>query len=97
MPVNYRTLDLQIEMDTARKVITHEVGGLTVREHAGTIEYTMPSGMHLATLSAIRLPNGERGTRLKYRTAIVSSWAIHARTKAQEIHRAVAAHKFPGA
>lgn len=96
MPLNYRTIDLQIEKDAARKLISQKVEGLKVREHPGTIEYLMPSGLHLATLTDIRLPNGEHGARLKYRTAIVSSWAIHARTKAREIHLAVAAYEFPG-
>lgn len=96
MPGNYRTLTLQIEKEAARKLISQKVGGMKVRERSGTIEYSMPSGMHLATLTDIRLPNGERGSRLKYRTAIVSTWAIHARTKAREIHDAVPDHKYPG-
>ena len=85
----YRPVDLPIDLDTPRRQISERVDGLVVRFTADGVEFSTPSDFHLATLTRTVLPNGERGTRLKYRMSIVSSSAAHARRKAAEIRSTI--------
>jgi len=87
--MNYRTVDLPVDLADARRHIAERVDGLVVEEASGSVEFRTPSGLRLATLSPVTLSDGERGTRLEYRTAIVSSSAAHARRKAAEIRAAI--------
>ena len=87
--MNYRSVDLSVDLETARRHISEQVDGLSVTTSSRSVEYRTSSGFHLATLSEVTLPNGERRTRLKYRTAIVSPAIAHARRKATEIRSAV--------
>lgn len=92
--MNYRSIELTIDKRAAQKTITKRVPGLIVRESASRIEFSTPAGFHLATLTDVELPTGQRGTRLKYRTAILSAWAAHARRKARKIRDAVSHHQY---
>lgn len=87
--MNYRSVDLPIDLAEARRRIAERVDGLVVEEAPDVAEFRTPSGLRLATLTEVTLPDGEPGTRLEYRTAIVSSSAAHARRKAAEIRAAV--------
>lgn len=92
--MNYRSIDLALEQESAHERITTKVDGLSVRRQGKSIEYRTPSGFHLATLTDVRLPNGQRGTRLKFRTAVVAAWAAHTRRKAAEIRDAVVSDRY---
>ncbi|QOS13432.1 uncharacterized protein HfgLR_20985 (plasmid) [Haloferax gibbonsii] len=92
--MKYETLDLTIPKEQARDVIAARVDGVRIREFHEYYEFTSLSGFHLAELSDRRLPNGERGARIKYRTAIVSPVAATARSKAREIKNAVEKYRY---
>ena len=87
--MNYETVDLELTAQAAREEITDRVGGLQVREFRDRYEFSSPLGFHLAELTPVTLSNGEAGSRLTYRTAVVSPVAAVARAKAQRIRRAV--------
>ena len=91
--MNYESIDLALDPDEARSIVTERVSGLTVREFGDRYEFTSPLGYHLAELSETRLGDGERGARLTYRTAMVSPIAANARRKAREIRSALDAHR----
>lgn len=95
MDLNSRRVDLRIEKEAAKKLIGRSVSGVSTRERGRVIEYTMPSGMHLATLTDVERSNGDRGTRLEYRTAVVAPWADHARRKARTIRDAAIEYRHP--
>ncbi len=92
--MKYEALDLTIPKEQARDVIAARVDGVRIREFHGYYEFTSLSGFHLAELSGRKLPNGERGARLKYRTAIVSPVAAAAHSKAREIKSAVEKYRY---
>ena len=87
--MNYRSIDLPVEMETAHRSISQRVDGLSVTATPNRVEFRTPSGFHLATLTEYTLLNGERSTRIKYRTAMISPSVAHARRKANEIRSAV--------
>ena len=87
--MNYRTVVLSADLETARRHISERVDGLSITAAPKSVEYRTSSGFHLATLSEVTLPDGRQRTRLKYRTAIVSPSIAHARRKASEIRSAV--------
>ena len=87
--MNYRTVDLSADLETAHQYISERVDGLSVTASSTSMEYRTSSGFHLATLSEVTSPEGKQRTRLKYRTAIVSPSIAHARRKATEIRSAV--------
>lgn len=92
--MNYAELDLAVDREAARERITDRVSGISVRTTGERDEFLTPSGFHLAELAGVTLPNGERGSRLTYRTAIVSPVAAHARLKAQQIRDAIEPHRY---
>jgi hypothetical protein len=91
--MNYASLELSVEPAEARRAILRRVPGLSVTEFDGRHEFQTRTGFHLAELSATTLPNGERGSILRYRTAMISPIAAHARWKAEAIRSAVDEHR----
>ena len=91
--MNYRTIDLAVGKEEARRHIAERVPVVTAKEVGADIEYLTPAGFHVATLSDVTLPDGRRGTRLKYRSVIVSSSAAHARRIAHEVRDAVVEYR----
>lgn len=92
--MNYATMDLEISKEAARERIESRVSGVRIKTAQDRYEFSSPMGFHLAELSTATLPNGEEGARLKYRTAIISPVAAVARSKAQQIRRAVESHRY---
>ena len=92
--MNYSTLTLTITKEEARDVIAKRISGVKIREFNGRYEFMSPIGYHLAELSDVSLPNGDRGSQLKYRTAILSPIAAPARSKARQIKDAVAKYRY---
>lgn len=80
---------LDIEKDAARREIMERVTDVQVTIDDDRIEYRTNAGFLLAVLTDAHLPSGETGTRLRFRTAILSAPLIHARTKADAIRRVV--------
>lgn len=91
--MNYETLLLDVSRDEARETVTDRVSGLRVTEFHDYVEFSTSFGFHLAELADAQLPGGKTGTRLRYRTAIVSPVAAVARSKAQEIKRALESYE----
>jgi hypothetical protein len=87
--MNYETVELPVELETAERRISERVSGVKVRRSSDSVEYHTPSGVHLATLSRIRSGTGDEQVRVRYRTAIISAPVAHARRKATEIRSAV--------
>lgn len=85
----YEEIELEVAKDTARREIMDRIDDVQVTIDDDRIEYHTNAGFLLAVLTDTRLSSGETGTRLRYRTAILSSQLIHARTKADQIRRAV--------
>jgi hypothetical protein len=83
--VNYESLLLDVKRDEARRLVADGVAGVRVTEFHDYVEFSTVFGFHLAELEDARLPDGSRGTRLTYRTAIISPVAAVARAKAREI------------
>ena len=92
--MNYATMRLEITAAEARDIIAERVDGVRIREFHGHYEFRSPSGIHLAELSDLTLPDGDRGAQLKYRTAVISPVAALARSKAWQIKRAVEQHRY---
>lgn len=92
--MNYRSIDLSIAPKEARQRISNRVSGISVTTSVDSIEFRTSTGIHLAILSEVRLPDGATGSRLKYRTAIISPAVAHARRKATEIRSAVDEHQY---
>ena len=92
--MNYSTLTLTITKEEARDTIAKRVSGVKIRDFHGRYEFTSPVGYHLAELSDMSLSNGEQGSQLKYRTAIISPVAAPARSKARQIKDAVAKYRY---
>lgn len=92
--MQYSTIDLTLDTETARERILARVSGITCRETDGSIVFRSSSGFHLAELTEVTLPNGETGTRLSYRTTILSPTAATARRKAKRIRDAVESQRY---
>lgn len=93
--MQYQTIDLAIEKDHARRLISERVPGVTARTDGSAVDYKLPSGIRLARLADTTLPNGEQGTRLTYRTTMIAPFASHAKQKARKIREAVDEHRVP--
>lgn len=87
--MNYRSIELDIPLDEAREIVNATVTGVRSKSQGTDIVYTTPGGYHIAVLTPITIRGGESGTRLKYRTAMVSSSAAHARRRARNIKSAL--------
>lgn len=92
--MNYRSVDLKIERDAARRIIANRVTAVVIQDAGNTVEIRSPAGFHLASLSDVTLPDGERGTKLRYRTAIISSSAAHARRWAKKIRDTMVEYEY---
>ena len=92
--MNYSTMTLTVTQEEARDMIAERVLAVKIRESNGHYEFRSPVGIHLAELSGVNLPNGEQGSRLKYRTAMISPIAAPARSKAQQIKDVVAKYRY---
>lgn len=93
--MNYDVVTLAVAPEEAHDRITAAVSGLRTSESNGGYEYRTSRGFHLATVSEQRTDDGDRYARLRYRTAIVSPTAAHARRKARAIKDAVADEIVP--
>lgn len=87
--MNYDEIILSIEKDEARKRIAEHVSDMRVTTTDGEVEYRTNAGLWLAVLSDATLPSGEQGSKLRYRTSLITPFLAHARTKARKIRRAV--------
>ncbi|MFC7168687.1 hypothetical protein [Halobium salinum] len=95
--MNYAVLDLTLDAEAARDRVVDRVSGVSVRSADDRYEFLTPSGFHLAELSNATLPDGEHGSRLTYRTAMVSPVAASARRKAEAVCAALAPYRYrPG-
>lgn len=83
---------LSIEKEDAQTLIERRVLDATRRVRNDRIEYRTNAGVLLASLTDYTFPSGARGSKLRYRTALVSGHYAHSRTLADEIRRAVATH-----
>lgn len=83
--MNYRSIDLDIPPEEAREIINATVTGVRSKDRGTDIVYTTPGGYTIAFLTSISIRDGEPGTRLKYRTAMISPSAAHARRRAWKI------------
>lgn len=91
--MRYEEMLLTIEKDEARRHISNRISDVRATITDDNIEYRTNAGLQLAILSDAALPSGGKGSKLRYRTAIISSHLIHARTKAHQIRRAVEKYK----
>jgi hypothetical protein len=92
--MNYESIDLVLSPGEARELVGTRVSGIDVRRFGDRYEFVSPLGYHLAELAPVRLPDGEGGSRLTYRTAMVSPIAANARRKASEIRTALADYRY---
>ena len=92
--MNYSTLTLTLSKEEARNAIAERVSGVKVKRSDGYYTYMSPAGFHLAELSDVTLPDGNQGSRLKYRIAMISPVAAPARSKARQIKRAVEKYRY---
>lgn len=92
--MRYEEIVLSIEQDEARNHIADHVSDLRVTTSDGKIEYRTNAGIRLAVLSDATLPSGEKGSKLRYRTTLITPSLAHARTKARTIRRAVENYKI---
>ena len=88
--MNYDVVTLAAPPGEAHDRITAAVSGLRTSESNGGYEYRTARGFHVATISERRSDDGEQYSTLRYRTAIVSPTAAHARRTANRIKNAVA-------
>lgn len=63
-----RTVHLSVDKETAYRDIIDRVDTIRVTREGSNIRISSPTGLVLATLSDYELPDGEIGTKLKYRT-----------------------------
>lgn len=94
--MHYRTIRLALSVDAARRRILDRVDGIRSTNRDGTVEFTSPSGFRLATLTESELPDGTAGSRLTYRTTMLTPVASRARRQARQIRDAVDDHRIPG-
>lgn len=87
--MRYSTITLDVDKETAREHISERVRNVRTKTERGRIEYTTNPGLVLAVLTDETLPSGERGSKLRYRTAIVSTHYSHAKETARKIRDAV--------
>jgi hypothetical protein len=86
--MKYETIYLDIELTEAKKRISEQNLNLRARTTETGVGYYSNAGLHLATLSPA--PSSAPGvTQLRYRTVIVGSHHIHARTTAKRIRDAL--------
>lgn len=89
MKGNYATLDLSLCVEDARRRITDRVTDVAVRPTDDGYEFRSHSGFRLGSLTPVRLSDGSPGSRLAYRTTLLSPSAAHARQTAHRIRSAV--------
>ncbi|WP_435332864.1 hypothetical protein [Haloarchaeobius sp. TZWWS8] len=87
--MRYDELYLDVQLESAHRRILDRVSDIRSRRRDGRVEYRTNTGTLLATLSATVLDSGEQGSKLRYRTTLISAPMAHARTQAQAIRRAV--------
>lgn len=92
--MNYESVLLDLDFEEAEALVGRRVSGLSTRTVQGSIEYFSGTGHHLAELSTTTLPNGKSGSKLTYRTAIISPTEAHARRRAKEIYGAVSEARY---
>lgn len=88
--MQYKEMLLTLGVAEARARINDRVSGVRATTEGKNIKYHTNMGLHLATLSPADLPSGGHGSKLRYRTAVVSGHHVHARSKARRIREAVA-------
>lgn len=91
--MRFETILLSLERDEARELISDRVSDIRSNTTNGEIEYRTNAGILLAVLSETVLPSDETGSKLRYRTVMISPQLAHARTQAQAIKRAVESFK----
>lgn len=92
--MNYETVLVDLPLDAARRRVLERVNGVAVRERGGAVEVHGNAGHHLATLAPATLPDGSAGTRLRYRTAMVSPVHATARRRARAVYDALADRRY---
>ncbi|WP_435359145.1 hypothetical protein [Haloarchaeobius sp. DFWS5] len=91
--MRYDEVYLTLDKDTAHEQIVKKVTDVRSTTTDDKIQYRSNTGVLLATLTNTVLPSGERGSKLRYRTTLISPALSHARTQAQSIRRAVGAYR----
>ena len=87
--MNFDEVVLTLPKSEARDRISDRVSGLRVKTEDGRISYRTNSGIVVAVLSDTDLGSGETGSKLRYRTAMISPSLSHARRKGRKIRRVV--------
>lgn len=87
--MKFQSLTLSADKSTARTSIMDRVSGIKTREEGERITFYSQSGIKLATLTDTTLPDGRTGSRLRYRTSLISPVASNARRQAKQIRNVV--------
>lgn len=91
--MRYSTITLDIDKETARERISERVRNVRTKTEQGRVEYTTNAGLVLAVLTDAKLPSGDQGSKLRYRTAIISTHHSHAKETARKIRDAVESYR----
>jgi hypothetical protein len=94
--VEYTEIVLTLGTEEANERIKERVPSVRARWEGQTIEYRTNSGLLLGKLSETKLPNGETGSKLRYRTTTTSAPLSHGRTMAKKLRAAVESHVNTG-
>lgn len=92
--MKYESVLLDIEIEEAIALIKKRKRGLSSRTVQGNVEYMSQTGHHLAELTETVLPNGKPGTRLRYRTTLISPTEAFAKQQAREIYDALSSYRY---
>jgi hypothetical protein len=92
--MKYESVLLDVELEEAAAIVKKRKRGLSSRTVQGNVEYLSQTGHHLAELTETVLPNGNAGTRLRYRTTLVSPTEAFARQQAREIYDALSSYRY---
>jgi len=90
--MRYETIHLSIGVDKAQGLISERNLNLRAKSTQTGVKYYSNAGLHLATLSQASQSPG--ASQLRYRTAIIGSHHVHARTTAKRIRDALDEHRI---
>lgn len=92
--MKYESVLLDIRIEEAAALVEKRKRSLSTRTVQGSVEYLSQTGHHLAELTETVLPNGEPGTRLRYRTTLISPTEAFAKQQAREIYDVLAPYRY---
>ena len=87
--MRYKEIQLAVEKEEAEKLIAERISNIRVDAAEDRIEYRTNADILLASLSEIRLPSGDPGSKLRYRTALIDNRLSYVKRQAWSIKQAV--------